>query len=253
MQRSMILLALAAACGGEATREPVSTTRITQAVVAAPNSGEMRGLFHHHGDAISFEDCTSGKRVPVARERAYMSLERKFRETRSSRDAGSPMHVVVVGRIEPRPQPDSSDKVDTLVVDRTVAALTPSAACAAPPRAPLALYRWVAVEVDGQRLTPPVGSGPAPSLSFDAETGELSGFTGCNAVHGRWSVRSADPTMHQGRLVLAGVSSTRRACLGNVEPPVLDALTQAERFEIHGDELVLFDERGARARFKAAP
>jgi heat shock protein HslJ len=253
MQRSTILLALAAACGGEATRNEVSTTRITQAVVAAPAGGEMRGLFHDGSDATTFEDCSTGKRHPVARERGYMSLERKFRETRSSRAAGSPMHVVVVGRIEPRAAPDSGGKVDTLVVERTVAALTPSAACAAPPRTPLALYRWVAVEVDGKRLTPPTGSAPAPSISFDAETGELTGFTGCNAVHGRWSVRSADPEMRAGKLVLAGVSSTRRACLGDVEPPVLDALAQAERFEVRGDELVLSDERGVRARFKAAP
>jgi heat shock protein HslJ len=249
MQRFTILLVLAAACGGEAAREPVSTGRLTQAMVTAPS--EMRGLYHPGKDV--FEDCASGKRFPIAKERGYLSLERKLRETRWARDYGSPMHVVVVGQVEPRALPEGSDKVDTLVVERTVAAVSPSAACVPPPKAPLARYRWIAVEVDGRRVTPPVESGPVPSVSFHADTGEVSGFTGCNTVHGRWSIKSPDPTMHQGKLVLTGVSATRRACLGDVEPPVLEALTQAERFEIHGDELVILDERGVRARFHAAP
>ncbi len=114
---------------------------------------------------------------------------------------------------------------------REVTAATPAAA------ASMVGTRWKGADasVDERHL---------PWLEFVAE-GRLSGFTGCNLLHGAWANEG-------GQVRIGPIVTTKRACLGaegDIERRVLAVLNREARVTREGDRLVFIGAGGERLAF----
>ena len=86
-----------------------------------------------------------------------------------------------------------------------------------------------------------------PWLEFVAE-GRLSGFTGCNLLHGAW-------TNEGGAVRIGSLVTTKRACAGpegDIERLVLTVLTPRARVTREGHRLVFTGPGGERLEFVEA-
>ncbi|MGZ5036345.1 MAG: META domain-containing protein [Usitatibacter sp.] len=131
-----------------------------------------------------------------------------------------------------------------------------AAGCAAPPQpqaaspaasvpalaAPsLAGTRWRGV------VDPATDDRYAPWLEFVTE-GRVSGYTGCNLLHGGWKVEAGE--LHVGPLV-----TTKRACAGpeqDIERRVLAVLNERSRATREANKLVFTGPAGERVEFVEA-
>jgi heat shock protein HslJ len=130
------------------------------------------------------------------------------------------------------------------------------AACAAPsvPGGPVAAEKSVPADpatLLGTRwmgvTDPSIDSRHVPLLEFVLE-GRLSGFTGCNLLHGAW--RNDGGQVRVGPLV-----TTKRACLGpegDIERRVLAALGPQSSVTREGNRLVFTTAGGERLEFVEA-
>lgn len=112
--------------------------------------------------------------------------------------------------------------------------------------ASLAGTAWELVELNGQ---PPSSAGEPLTLQFAAHERRVSGSGGCNRFSG--------PYMESGASLRFGpLVSTRRACgepvLNTQETAYLNALQSTTRHAIEADQLVLFRDDQALARFARA-
>ena len=80
-----------------------------------PDEDRMYGLFTYMADAALFEDCSSGRRYPVAMEAGYLELERAYLEQRTQ--PGAPLLVLIRARVEKRPPMEGDGELDTIVVE----------------------------------------------------------------------------------------------------------------------------------------
>lgn len=117
-------------------------------------------------------------------------------------------------------------------------------ACAAGPAPDAAVVgkRWVAraAQVEDARQ--------APRLEFAAD-GRLTGYTGCNALSGKWRVENNE-------LRLGALVATKRGCIGaagEVERRVLAVLGERSRVLVEGGRLVIQGENGERIEFVENP
>jgi heat shock protein HslJ len=83
-----------------------------------------------------------------------------------------------------------------------------------------------------------VDSAGAPFINFDKLKGSAGGNTGCNVFGGSYSVKASNISVTE-------IISTMRACIEDdrmdVERKFLDGLRKANRFEIKGEELSLYE------------
>lgn len=130
------------------------------------------------------------------------------------------------------------------------------AACATPPNSgaagsvPRAAAPAAAASMIGTRwkgIDPRAEERSLPWLEFVAE-GRLSGFTGCNLLHGAW--------MNEGGQVRFGsLVTTKRGCAGpegEMERRVLAVLTREARVTREGSRLVVTGPGGERIEFVEA-
>jgi|KBSSwiStaDraftv2_1062776.scaffolds.fasta_scaffold481083_3 heat shock protein HslJ len=102
--------------------------------------------------------------------------------------------------------------------------------------------RWVA-SIDG--LTDPK---QLPRLEFAAD-GRVSGYTGCNALSGKWR-------MEGGAVRLGALAVTKRGCLGpagDAERRVLAAVNDKSRVSLENGRLILQGAGGERIEFAEGP
>ena len=131
------------------------------------------------------------------------------------------------------------------------------AACAAPAnsggssQAPRAVAPASAAALVGTRwkgvADPPMDERHLPWLEFVVE-GRLSGFTGCNLLHGAW-------TNEGGAVRIGSLVTTKRACAGpegDIERLVLTVLTPRARVTREGHRLVFTGPGGERLEFVEA-
>jgi putative lipoprotein len=111
------------------------------------------------------------------------------------------------------------------------------------PGAPLADTYWKLTSI-GTDAYNHEGEQPGPHLKFDAESGTVSGQTGCNSFSGGYETSSA---MSGAMLELGNLAVTMRACASGmeIERAYLDGLGAVNRYEISGNTLTLYagDER----------
>jgi heat shock protein HslJ len=93
----------------------------------------------------------------------------------------------------------------------------------------------------------PAQTGTVVSLQFDAETGRITGNTGCNTYGGSFEISGE-------RLPIGEMFMTKRACLepsfNEQEKRFTEALQAAEKFKIEGDKLTIFTKTGEQLLFQ---
>ncbi len=209
--------------------------------VAEP--GQRLGLFTYLADAASFVDCATEERLPVAMTDGYRPLEQAYTAAGAG---GTPRLVRLLGHVEARTgMEESLGPQPTLVVDRFGELVGKEVRCQRA-RAPLAGTRWRLEALGDRAVTAAPGAGP--TLEFDPGGARLGGSTGCNAITGDY-----DYSVASGALTVGAITTAAGEC----PAPVVDetdytfAVQRATRATIDGEVLVLADEQGDLARFRA--
>jgi putative lipoprotein len=119
---------------------------------------------------------------------------------------------------------------------------------AAPPATPdasLTNTYWKLVGIGGESYRHQ-SRNREPHVRFGKREGSVTGFTGCNSFTGSYSVDGD-------ALGLGEIAATQRACIEgmDVERRFLEALRQADRYEISGDTLKLFRGKSPALEFAA--
>ena len=93
------------------------------------------------------------------------------------------------------------------------------------------------------------GADRPPFIIFDAEAGQITGYSGCNNFFGGYEVEGS--SLHFGP-----IGSTRRACsepIMRFECRFLRGLERIDRFTIEADSLTLISDNTEVARFLSVP
>jgi uncharacterized lipoprotein YbaY/uncharacterized lipoprotein NlpE involved in copper resistance len=206
----------------------------------------MQGMFTYMADAATFAECTTGWKLPVAMEGAYIELERAYLAARG--EPARPAMALVEGRIAMRPPMEGPGPVATLVVDRFLR-LAPGEQCA--PRfqtARLEDTRWKLVALGETAVVTGTGS-PEPHVVLQAAVRRLAGSDGCNRL-------VAGYTLESDRIHFTQAASTMMACAEGMETAqrFAAAIAAASRWRVLGQQLELYDsEDRLLARFEARP
>jgi copper homeostasis protein (lipoprotein) len=204
----------------------------------------FRGMYSYMADAGLFVDCTTGERFPVAAEEDNAALERAYLNERA--EPGTPLLVIVEGRLEPRPRVDGPGTQTALIVERFVS-VSPRKGCGDMDTITLEDTHWVMLELKGKPAVAPK-AGKAPSLELNSKKRSAYGFGGCNRFFG--SYESAGQALRLGAL-----GSTRMACPEGMdqEQELFRVLGTVSRYEIQGARLLLFAGDELVAQFEARP
>ncbi len=208
----------------------------------------MQGMFRYMADAASFEECTTGRRLPVAMEGGYLDLERAYLAAKG--EPGRPVMALVEGAIALRPPMEGPSPVPTLVVGKFLR-LEPGSTCPARFRtARLEDTEWKLVALGEEAVTPPPGR-PAAGLLLRAEDRRAGGSDGCNRFMAGYELE-AD------RIHFSQAASTMMACADGAEVArrYMQALSDTARWRVLGRQLELYDADGrllARLQAVEAP
>lgn len=83
-------------------------------------------------------------------------------------------------------------------------------------------------------------------IRFESDNNELTGFTGCNRLTGRYSLTN-------GSLQLTNLATTRAMCpIIEQENLLMAVLKKVDSYEIAGDVLTLFHQKTAVATFRTS-
>ena len=206
----------------------------------------MQGMFTYMADAAMFAECTTGRKLPVAMEGAYIELERAYLAARG--EPAQPAMALVEGRIAMRPPMEGPGPVATLVVDRFLR-LAPGEQCA--PRfrtARLEDTYWRLVALGESAVFTGEGR-PGPHLVLQAADKRLAGSDGCNRL-------MAGYTLDSDRIQFTQAASTMMACAEGMETAerFAAAIAAASRWRVLGQQLELYDAGDVLlARFEARP
>ncbi len=202
----------------------------------------LRGMYRYMADAGLFLDCATGEQWPVAMEGDNAALERAYGKARVA--PGSPVLVVVEGRLQPRPKVDGEGTEINLIVERFVRA-RPRETCEGMIEVTLEDTYWALIELDGEPIAV-AANDRAPYLELNSKKSSAFGFGGCNRFFGSYEATD-------GSLKLGALGATRMACPEGMdrEQELFTALAATTRYEIRGSELLLFADKTLLARFEA--
>lgn len=197
----------------------------------------MRGMFSYMADAANFQECATGRRLPVAMEGGYLDLERAYLAAKG--EPGQPLMARVEGAIARRPPMEGPSPVPTLVVDRFLR-MEPGASCPARFRtARLEGTEWRLVALGDDAVAPPAEGRPVAGLVLRAEDRRAAGSDGCNRFMAGYELE-AD------RVHFTQAASTMMACAEGMEVAqrFTEALTAAARWRVLGRQLELYSAEG---------
>ncbi len=215
--------------------------------------GAFLGLFRYLADAPSFDDCASGRTVPVEMAGAYPDLQRSY--LRLQRAPGEALMAQINGSLKLLPSIEGGRLVPTLHVDKTLG-FRPGVTCPAVLRnAPLRGTRWVLVRLGAQQIEVPAATltgrralPHTPHLILEKNRAALSGAGGCNRINGRYALTAEGATFQT-------LQTSGMACASgmDIERGLLSALASARKWRVAGDLLELLDDDSVLlARFFAA-
>ncbi len=208
----------------------------------------MRGMFRYLADAVSFTECLTGQRWPVATQGQYATLEREYVKLR--KEPGEPLLASVAGEVRQLPRMEGKGMQPTLVVNRFID-VRPGESCGPrPATAGLLDMDWVLTALNGVPVPFASHQGPrGPSLVLHADSQRVAGFTGCNRLSGSYLLKGSE-------LTFGALAGTMMACVEGMETEkaFLEALAQVRSWRIAGIHLELLDAGGTvLARFVARP
>ncbi len=97
----------------------------------------------------------------------------------------------------------------------------------------LTANEWELTHMMGEDITSDVFTEKLPMISF-TDGGEFAAYTGCNNLRGTYNAEGNSITLNPGPM-------TRKACPGDGEQRVLNALTSVSSFSFSNEELLLMD------------
>jgi copper homeostasis protein (lipoprotein) len=209
---------------------------------------QLMGMYRYMADAALFDECLTGRRLPVAFVADNVALERAYLELQQSHgiEPGSPVLAQLEGRIALLPPMEGDGLVPQLEPLRFIA-LHPGETCPEPfAQAELRGTEWQLVRLGDEAIE----LGPdqrRPDLHFSADEPRLSGFGGCNRLLGGFAA-------YRSQLRFSQMASTMMACPDGMEleRALVEALEAVERYRVLGHVLDLHDGSGVLlARFRA--
>ena len=211
---------------------------------------EMRGMYTYMADAGRFIECSTRQSWPVAQEGDNATLESAYSRARRRNAEGT--LVRVVGRVAMRPRVEGGGRERTLVVERFVD-IRPGERCGsvggATNAAALENTYWKLTSLNDRPVTVRAGQ-QEPYLMLNAESGRMSGWSGCSGVSGRYRVN--DQSLTFTTLMSMRATCPSGAAGAELERRYLAALRKVSRAKITRQRLELFDARGkVVARFDA--
>lgn len=208
---------------------------------------DLSGLYSYGADSGRMTLCLTGQDLPVAKVGDNAALEKAYVEKRKA--PGEPLLVTVTGHFAERPKVEVSGTELSFVVEEFEKA-SPGEPCpirlppgmAAPVKTP-AGRTWTLVSLRGQRVT---GGTGRKAFELKLETGghQLSGFTGCNKLRGRYLIEGNG-------LTLSELGTTRMTCpdTAEKESAYLQMLGDVTGWKFSGDRLVLYGRKEVIAEF----
>ncbi|MCQ8896141.1 META domain-containing protein [Limnobacter humi] len=200
----------------------------------------LHGEFTVADDGAQFTECATGKTFRVASAGESDKLSAAWSNARAQ--GASTLVATVYGELV-----QGKGDVSALTVLR-LDHVKAGSKCAMP-KTPSQLQNqvWNLVKLGDQDID--AGKLPrAPQLLLQADGKRLSGSGGCNAILGSYQLDGQ-------RLGLSTVASTRMACTSpnDVEGPFVQSLSEVRSWNILGNWLELYDEKGQMlARFESA-
>jgi len=210
---------------------------------------ELRGFYRYLADAAVFDECLTGRRLPVAFVGDNVALERAYLDLQQAGDLepGEPVLAELYGRIARLPPMEGDGLVPTLEPLRFIA-LHPDETCPEPfTAAELRGTEWQLTHLDGEPIALAADQ-QRPDITLLPDEERIAGFAGCNRLIGGFA-------RHGEQLRFSRMASTMMACpVGmELEQGLLRALEATDHFRVLGRHLDLYDADGVPlARFSAA-
>lgn len=206
---------------------------------------KLRGMYVYLADAAVFNECLTGKRLPVRLERNHAALERAYLAAR--RAPGEPLLVTFDGRFVDAVAELGAPIREQVVVER-FDRIGPGATCdpRSPAQAALLETYWRPVEIESKPVVIRPGT-REPHFVLSAAGNRVSGFTGCNNFAGGFAQRVDG-------VRFSSLAATRMACLpdSDLEARFLSALNATTSQRVAGETLELSDRDGKlRMRLEA--
>ena len=204
------------------------------------------GLFRYMADAPGITLCADGRRMPVAMEGDYLTLERAYTSL-PRRVPGAEVLVTLDADVQQRPSAEPGQPPRATLVVRRFDGVWPGESCGdAKAWTRLRGTYWKATRLAGRPVAVFEG-GSEPH--FELELGELrvAGSAGCNRFMGAFAIEG--DSLSFGRL-----STSRMECPTGMgqERHFLDTLDKVAFWQTDGRHLDLFDsQRRVLARFEA--
>ena len=204
----------------------------------------LRGMYMYMADAGLFQECLTGRKLPVAQEGENAKLRSSYLKARQQ--PGEQLLVTVEGRIVLRPKMEGRGEQEMLVVERFTS-VWPGETCGKPfSPSELEETYWKLVQL---RKNPVL---VAPNrmeihLRLDRQGRRAQGFAGCNRFIGGYELEGQSLRFLQ-------LATTRMACPDGMEQEqaFLKALESTTGWNILGEHLELYSQGGELlARFKS--
>lgn len=210
---------------------------------------QLQGMYRYMADAAVFDECRTGRRLPVAFVADNLALERAYLEVQRTGDLepGGPVLAQLEGRIGMLPPMEGDGLVPQLEPLRFIG-LQPEQTC--PPlfaQAELRGTEWQLVRLGAEAIVLEENQ-RRPTLRLAADAPRMAGFGGCNQLLGGFTIDGE-------RLGFSQLASTMMACPVGMalEQALVQALAATERYRVLGHILDLYDEDGLiLARFRRA-
>jgi len=220
-----------------------SLTRTTGLDPLEP-SLRVRGMFSVFADSAMFEECLSGRKMPVAMEADYLRLEQAYMDAR--REPGEALLASLRGRIVERVNMEGPVR-PTLVVEE-FSGVWPRESCGA--RFSSAEFHetyWKLTQLDGEPVFVSEGQREAHMIFRAGDPPSVFGSTGCNRFTGGFQRDGA--ALRFGRF-----AGTMMACPDTMEQESAfhRAMDAVRSWRSIGQHLELYDDEGRlRARLEA--
>jgi len=143
----------------------------------------MKGMFRYMADAAVFEECLTGRKLPVAMEADYVALARAYAEKRG--EPGSALLASVDGRIVERVNMEGPAR-PMLVVERFLSVSLDETCGARFAAKPFEGTHWKLTQLNGTAVVP-VERRAEAHVIFDGD-GRFAGSDGCNRMFGSYTL-----------------------------------------------------------------